>query len=85
MERVCNTGQLYGARVLIATLSHPIILYQPLNIRDFIEYGIANLIIWQQATFTQIFYEIFAYTAKVDREGFDANSQIVLSCLSKVL
>ena len=48
-------------------------------------YGFANLIIWQRATFTQIFYEIFAYTAKVDREGFDANSQIVLRCLSKSL
>ena len=54
----------------VATLSLPIILYQPLNIRDFIEYGIANLIIWQQATFTQIFYKIFANTTKVDREGF---------------
>ena len=31
-------------------------------------YGFANLIIWQRATFTQIFYKIFAYTAKVDRE-----------------
>lgn len=48
-------------------------------------YGFANLIIWQRATFTQIFYKIFAYTAKVDREGFDANSQIVLRCLSKSL
>lgn len=65
----------------VATLSHPIILYQPLNIRDFIEYGIENLIIWQLATITQIFYKIFAY----DREGFDADSQIVLRCLSKSL
>ena len=29
-------------------------------------YGFANLIIWQLSTFTQIFYKIFAYTAKVD-------------------
>lgn len=65
----------------ITTLCHPIILYQPLNFRDFIEYGLANLIIWQLATITQIFYKIFAY----DREGFDADSQIVLRCLSKSL
>ena len=69
----------------VATLSLPIILYQPLNIRDYIEYGLANLIIWQLTTITQIFYKIFAYTAKVDREGFDANSQIVSRCLSKSL
>ena len=48
-------------------------------------YGFANLIIWQLSTFTQIFYKILAYTTKVDREGFDANSQIVLRCLSKSL
>lgn len=48
-------------------------------------YGFANLIIWQLSTFTQIFYKILAYTAKVDREGFDADSQIVLRCLSKSL
>lgn len=65
----------------VTTLSHPIILYKPLNIRDFIEYGFANLIIWQLTTITQIFYKIFAY----DRKGFDADSQIVLRCLSKSL
>ena len=62
----------------VATLSLPIILYQPLNIRDFIEYGIANLIIWQLATITQIFYKIFAYTTKVDREGFGCKELLVL-------
>ena len=62
----------------ITTLCHPIILYQPLNIRDFIEYGIANLIIWQQATFTQIFYKIFANTTKVDQEGFGWKELLVL-------
>ena len=74
----CVTRQLYGARVLVATLSHPIILYQPLNIRDYIEYGLANLIIWQLTTITQIFYKIFAYTAKVDREGFGCKELLVL-------
>ena len=62
-------------------LSNSVLLYHFSDIRDFIEYGITNLIIWKFTTFTQISYKISAYTTKIRQD--DSIPRNCLSCASK--
>ena len=59
-------------------LSNSVFLYHFSDIRDFIEYGITNLIIWKFTTFTQISYKISAYTTKIRQDGFIRQELLIL-------
>ena len=59
-------------------LSNSVLLYHFSDIRDFIEYGITNLIIWKFTTFTQISYKISAYTTKIRQDGFIRQELLIL-------
>ena len=59
-------------------LSNSMLLYHFSDIRDFIKYGITNLIIWKFTTFTQISYKISAYTTKIRQDGFIRQELLIL-------
>ncbi len=59
-------------------LSNSVLLYHFSDIRDFIKYGITNLIIWKFTTFTQISYKISAFTTKIRLDGFIRQELLIL-------
>ena len=59
-------------------LLNSVLLYHYSDIRDFIEYGITNLIIWKFTTFTQISYKISAYTTKIRQDDFIRQELLIL-------
>ena len=66
----------HGYRLI--PLSNSVLRYHFSDIRNFIEYGITNLIIWKFTTFTQISYKISAYTTKIRQDGFIRQELLIL-------
>lgn len=74
-EGLCGMGP-HDNRLI--SLLNSVLLYHFSDIRDFIKYGITNLIIWKFTTFTQISYKISAYTTKIRQDGFIRQELLIL-------